>query len=268
MREIRDAGGLQSRPLNRRTRNGCGRFPSESPSLRGQFPFVSSACSVFSAERLAARTCTTSRSTSAARVGLLRRRAVRAAGRCRATVARGQLHDTRGLLQGGQDNGGRRDGLPSASTPTVPPRGASASTYTARRATDGPAGRRHDRPPRLPPAAVVSQTGARRAAGHLFRRHHDGFGAMPDYAAQIAAGDRWATSLRPRAPVERATPDTADVPAAEPGKIPVMALTNTADVAIPELPAFRSAARRRCGRWSGLGSPASSSIRRSSCSRI
>ena len=102
-------------------------------------------------------------------------------------------------------------------TPTVFPfpvdargdgaRPASASTSTARRATAGPASgdgmvvrRGYRRPPsfhddRLRNAPV----------GHFFDVMTNGFGAMPDYAAQIPAerslGDR---RLHPRAAAERA----------------------------------------------------------------
>ena len=56
------------------------------------------------------------------------------------------------------------------------------------------AGRRHGRAARLPAAAVARIDDRLRDApvGHFFDVITNGFGAMPDYAAQIPADDRWA----------------------------------------------------------------------------
>jgi mono/diheme cytochrome c family protein len=48
----------------------------------------------------------------------------------------------------------------------------------------------------------------------------NGFGAMPDYAAQIAAADRWAIVAYVRALQLSEHATTADVPPSERDKIP------------------------------------------------
>jgi hypothetical protein len=59
--------------------------------------------------------------------------------------------------------------------------------------------------------------------GHFFDVMTNGFGAMPDYRAQIAPRDRWAVVAYIRALqlANRAT--TADVPGGEPTKVPAPA---------------------------------------------
>ena len=85
------------------------------------------------------------------------------------------------------------DEIPLPVTAQVLERGSSASTSTARRATADRRRQRHGRAARLPAAAVVPRPTAAQAAGRLFFDViTNGFGAMPDYAAQIAPEDRWA----------------------------------------------------------------------------
>jgi hypothetical protein len=57
--------------------------------------------------------------------------------------------------------------------------------------------------------------------GHFFDVITNGFGAMPDYATQIKAGDRWAivAYIRALQLSEHATP--ADVPPSERGALDV-----------------------------------------------
>ena len=88
-------------------------------------------------------------------------------------------------------------------------------------------------------------------AGHFFDVITNGFGAMPDYAAQIKArGPLGDCRLRPRAPAERAR-DAGRRPGGGAGPDPAMTpLTQTADVAHPGAgrAAAPPAARRRCRR--------------------
>jgi mono/diheme cytochrome c family protein len=55
--------------------------------------------------------------------------------------------------------------------------------------------------------------------GHFFDVITNGFGAMPDYAAQIKAEDRWAIIAYVRALQLSAHATVADVPAAERDKL-------------------------------------------------
>jgi hypothetical protein len=57
------------------------------------------------------------------------------------------------------------------------------------------------------------------AVGHFFDVMTNGFGAMPDYAAQIAAKDRWAIIAYVRALQLSAHATMEDVPAAERGRL-------------------------------------------------
>ena len=52
-------------------------------------------------------------------------------------------------------------------------------------------------------------------AGHFFDVITNGFGAMPDYAAQISASDRWAIIAYVRALQLSAHATLADVPPAD-----------------------------------------------------
>jgi mono/diheme cytochrome c family protein len=55
--------------------------------------------------------------------------------------------------------------------------------------------------------------------GHFFDVITNGFGAMPDYAAQVPAADRWAIAAYIRALQLSARATVADVPAAERGRL-------------------------------------------------
>jgi len=55
--------------------------------------------------------------------------------------------------------------------------------------------------------------------GHFFDVMTSGFGAMPDYAAQVPAADRWAIASYIRALQLSARAALADVPAAERGRL-------------------------------------------------
>ena len=59
------------------------------------------------------------------------------------------------------------------------------------------------------------------AAGHFFDVMTNGFGAMPDYAAQIRAEDRWAIAAYIRALQLSGHATLADVPAADRGALDV-----------------------------------------------
>ena len=77
-------------------------------------------------------------------------------------------------------------------------------------------GRRHGRAARLPAAAAFTRrTPGRPPIGHFFDVMTNGFGAMPDYAAQIKPDDRWAIVAYVRALQLSAHATLDDVPAAE-----------------------------------------------------
>ena len=57
------------------------------------------------------------------------------------------------------------------------------------------------------------------APGHFFDVISNGFGAMPDYAAQIKATDRWAIVAYVRALQLSAHATLEDVPVAERGRL-------------------------------------------------
>ena len=71
---------------------------------------------------------------------------------------------------------------------------------------------------RAPPSLHVDRL-RQAPAGHFFDVISNGFGAMPDYAAQIKAEDRWAIVAYVRALQLSEHATLADVPAAERGKI-------------------------------------------------
>ena len=81
--------------------------------------------------------------------------------------------------------------------------------------------------------------------GHFFDVITNGFGAMPDYAAQIRAEDRWAiVGVYPRAAVER-TRRAGGRAAGPAGSTSVTTLGENAGTAIPELGAASAEAARR-----------------------
>src|SRR5260221_7452487 len=136
------------------------------------------------------------------------------------TVARGQLHDDP-LLYTGRTNGADATVFPFRVDASVLARGRErfdiycAPCHGRTGQGDGMIVRRgYRRPPsyhqdRLRDAPV----------GHFFDVITNGFGAMPDYAAQITAGDRWAIVAYVRALQLSEHTTLADVPAAERGKI-------------------------------------------------
>jgi mono/diheme cytochrome c family protein len=71
-----------------------------------------------------------------------------------------------------------------------------------------------------PPPSFHDERLRSAAPGHFFDVMSNGFGAMPDYRAQIAPRDRWAVVAYIRALqlATRATP--ADVPGGDPTKVP------------------------------------------------
>ncbi len=103
--------------------------------------------------------------------------------------------------------------------------------------------------------------------GHFFDVMTNGFGAMPDYAAQVAAGDRWAIVAYVRALQLSEHATAADCAAFRAGQDPVSPLTQTADVAIPEARGpFNAGCSSPVVSARSSRSSACSSTRRSSCS--
>ena len=133
------------------------------------------------------------------------------------TVARGQLHDDE-LLYTGKVRRRGRDGVSvRASTRAVLARGQErfniycSPCHGRTGQGDGMIVQRgYRRPPSL------HQDRLRNApVGHFFDVMTNGFGAMPDYAAQIEAEDRWAIVAYIRALQLSEHATLADVPAAE-----------------------------------------------------
>jgi mono/diheme cytochrome c family protein len=132
------------------------------------------------------------------------------------TVARGQLHvDT--LLYTGRVNGANATVFPMRVDAPLMARGHErydifcAPCHGRTGAGDGMVVRRGYRPPPSLHDDRLRST----PVGHFFDVMTNGFGAMPDYAAQITAEDRWAIIAYVRALQlsEHATVD--DVPAPE-----------------------------------------------------
>jgi mono/diheme cytochrome c family protein len=132
------------------------------------------------------------------------------------TVARGQLHDDE-LMDTGKVKGEDATVLPMRVDAVVMARGRQrfdiycAPCHGRTGQGDGMVVRRgYRRPPsfhqdRLRTAPV----------GHFFDVMSNGFGAMPDYAAQIKVADRWAIAAYIRALQLSEHATLADVPAAE-----------------------------------------------------
>ncbi len=136
------------------------------------------------------------------------------------TVARGHLDDDE-LLYTGKTNGGDATVFPFAVDARVMARGQErfniycAPCHGRTGQGDGMIVRRgYRRPPSF------HQDRLRGApAGHFFDVITNGFGAMPDYAAQISAADRWAIVAYVRALQVSEHATLADVPAAARGSI-------------------------------------------------
>ncbi len=136
------------------------------------------------------------------------------------TVARGQLHDDE-LMYAGKVNGEVADVLPMRVDAAVMARGRQRfNIYCA--PCHGRTGqgdgmvvlRGYRRPPSM------HQDRLRNApVGHFFDVMTSGFGAMPDYAAQIRAEDRWAIVAYIRALQLSGHATLADVPAADRSRI-------------------------------------------------
>jgi mono/diheme cytochrome c family protein len=133
------------------------------------------------------------------------------------TVARGQLHDDPLLYTGKVNNPGSSDAtmFPMAVDDTVMARGRDrydiycAPCHGRTGAGDGMIVRRgYRRPP------TFHQDRLRESpVGHFFDVMTNGFGAMPEYATQIRAEDRWAIIAYVRALQLSEHATVADVPA-------------------------------------------------------
>jgi len=132
------------------------------------------------------------------------------------TIARGQLRDDE-LLYSGKVNGADAAMFPMSIDAAVMARGQQrfniycAPCHGRTGQGDGMVVRRgYRRPPSL------HQDRLRNApTGHFFDVMTNGFGAMPDYAAQIRAEDRWAIIAYIRALQLSEHASLADVPAAD-----------------------------------------------------
>ncbi len=132
------------------------------------------------------------------------------------TVPRGHLRDDE-LLYQGTLNGQAADVFPFAVDEAVMTRGQDAfnafcSPCHGRTGRgDGIVVKRgYTRPPDLTDENVRSQP-----LGHYFNVITNGFGAMPDHAAQVKVRDRWAIAAYLRALQMSASASIADVPPAE-----------------------------------------------------
>jgi mono/diheme cytochrome c family protein len=136
------------------------------------------------------------------------------------TVARGQLHDDP-LLFTGKMNGADTEIFPFAIDERVLRRGRErfdiyCSPCHARTGEgDGMIVRRgYRRPPSLHDERLRTV-----AVGHFFDVITNGFGAMPDYSAQVTPADRWAIAAYVRALQLSAHATLADVPPADRAKL-------------------------------------------------
>ena len=136
------------------------------------------------------------------------------------TVARGQLNDDT-LLYTGKVDGGLATIFPMPVTEQVMARGQERyNVYCSpcHGQTGGGDGMIVRRGFRKPPA--LAEERLRQApAGHLFDVITNGFGAMPDYAAQIRPADRWAIAAYIRALQLSAHATVDDVPVADRGRL-------------------------------------------------
>jgi mono/diheme cytochrome c family protein len=136
------------------------------------------------------------------------------------TVARGHLNDD-ALLYTGKENGEAARIFPFPVTEQVMARGQErfdiycAPCHGRTGQGDGMIVRRGYRRP--PPIAEDRLRDA--PVGHFFDVITNGFGAMPDYAAQIKVADRWAIVAYVRALQLSARAPLEDVPAAERSKL-------------------------------------------------
>ena len=137
------------------------------------------------------------------------------------TVARGQLHDD-DLIYTGKVKGEDADLFPMRVDAAVMARGRQrfdiycAPCHGRTAQGDGMVVRRgYRRPPSLHQDRLRSAP-----VGHFFDVMTNGFGAMPDYAAQIRVQDRWAIVAYIRALQLSEHATITDVPAADRDRIP------------------------------------------------
>jgi mono/diheme cytochrome c family protein len=136
------------------------------------------------------------------------------------TVARNQLHDD-ALLYTGKVDGADATVFPFPIDERVMARGRErfdiycSPCHGRTGAGDGMVVRRGYRPP---PSLHVDRLRLA-PAGHFFDVITTGFGAMPDYAAQITAADRWAIVAYIRALQLSEHATVADVPADQRGTL-------------------------------------------------
>jgi mono/diheme cytochrome c family protein len=130
------------------------------------------------------------------------------------TVARGTLQDDVAFFTG-KDGAAAVDALPFALTAAVLDRGEERfNIYCS--PCHGPTGRGDGmivrRGYRQPPSFHLDRL-RQAPLGHFFDTITNGFGAMPDYKAQIAPRDRWAIAAFVRALQLSQHADVADIPA-------------------------------------------------------
>ena len=136
------------------------------------------------------------------------------------TVARGHLHED-SLLYTGKANGADATLFPFAVDARVMARGQDrfnvycSPCHGRTGSGDGMIVRRgYRRPPSLHAERLRASS-----VGHYFDVMTNGFGAMPDYAAQVRAEDRWAIAAYIRALQLSEHATLADVPPAERGTL-------------------------------------------------
>jgi mono/diheme cytochrome c family protein len=136
------------------------------------------------------------------------------------TVARGQLYDD-SLLYTGKANGADATVFPFPIDDRAMARGQErfniycAPCHGRVGLGDGMIVRRGYRQP----PSFLDERLRTAPAGHFYDVVTNGFGAMPDYAAQITPRDRWAIAAYVRALQLAGRATIADVPAAEQGKM-------------------------------------------------
>jgi mono/diheme cytochrome c family protein len=136
------------------------------------------------------------------------------------TVARGQLREDPVMFAGKQGTG-FVSRMPIALTPQVMHRGRErfdiycAPCHGAAGRGDGVVVRRGYR---VPPSFHIDRLRGQ-ADGYFFDVITNGFGVMPDYAAQVAPADRWAIVAYVRALQLSQNATVADVPAARRGEL-------------------------------------------------
>ena len=137
------------------------------------------------------------------------------------TVARGTLKDDAAFFTGKEAAGTEANALPFALTAPVLDRGEErynifcAPCHGVSGRGDGMIVRRGYRQP--PSFHIDRLRGA--SIGHFYDVMTNGFGAMPDYRAQIAPRDRWAIAAYLRALQLSQHASAADIPAEERQKL-------------------------------------------------